>query len=746
MIPMRALLRRVQGSNEIAVFTSIKPHVHLMARDVLAIFTAGLGILRPSLRSYKRLASCFFTAFFLIFATACSDDSTRTNSGSSDGEAAKKDQRKVFISKGDLDDIVESGQIRLIAPRFDGADALPREGVSELDYQRLAERFATELGLDIKWVFVEGFDELISALNEGRGDIIITNLTVTKARSALVNFSRPIAQVSEYIVSKKSAQLDTLDKVKESNVSLAAGTSYIETAQELGVSNVEILPGATSTMDILTGIEEGQFQATILDSDVAHDLLPTFSNLKTGLELKKHRAIAWAVRKKNPMLLRSLNEFLVSHHVQESSNANVIRDWSSIKSSGRLRLLTLNNPASYFMWRGELMGFDYELLKKFTDKHDLHLAVVIKNSIPELFEAIKVGEGDVIAASITKSSEREKQGIVFSQRYLYAEEQIVGLENGPQVENIAQLSQYKIGVNPDTVFYERLRKLAGDEHQMKFVEFPGATTEELIDGLADKEYRFTIADSTLVSIEKSYHKNIAVMFSLSEKVSIAWGLRPDQQELLGLLNAFIKKEYRGLFYNVLFDKYFENERKIEQFQDGRVSSGQLSPYDKLIKKYAQKYKMDWRLITAQIYQESKFNPQAKSFAGALGLMQVMPRTARELGYKNVTKPELGIAAGLAYMQWVEERFPGELDLEERIYFTLAAYNAGTGHVRDARRLARQLGYNDKKWFDNVEIAMLKLSNPKYYKKARFGYVRGSEPVAYVREIRGRYLAYLNAEK
>lgn len=154
--------------------------------------------------------------------------------------------------------------------------------------------------------------------------------------------------------------------------------------------------------------------------------------------------------------------------------------------------------------------------------------------------------------------------------------------------------------------------------------------------------------------------------------------------------------------------------------------------------------MDWRLLVSQMYQESKFNPKAKSFAGALGLMQVMPRTAREFGFDNLQTPENGIAAGTAYMNWLEERFPGELDFQERIYFTLAAYNAGTGHVRDARRLAKQLGLDSNKWFGHVDQAMLKLSQPKYYKQSRFGYVRGSEPVTYVRNIRDRYLGYLAA--
>jgi membrane-bound lytic murein transglycosylase F len=149
------------------------------------------------------------------------------------------------------------------------------------------------------------------------------------------------------------------------------------------------------------------------------------------------------------------------------------------------------------------------------------------------------------------------------------------------------------------------------------------------------------------------------------------------------------------------------------------------------------------MVVAQMYQESRFDPRAKSWAGARGLMQVLPRTARELGIRDLEDPRSGITAGLLYLDWVWERFPSYLDPAERTWFTLAGYNAGHGHVRDARRLARQLGLDPNQWFDNVEIAMLKLSQAEYARQARHGFVRGREPVEYVRGIRERYRAYVD---
>jgi len=144
-----------------------------------------------------------------------------------------------------------------------------------------------------------------------------------------------------------------------------------------------------------------------------------------------------------------------------------------------------------------------------------------------------------------------------------------------------------------------------------------------------------------------------------------------------------------------------------------------------------------------MFQESRFDPDSKSAAGAQGLMQVLPRTADELGYKDLTQPKQSIAAGVKYLDWTRARFSDDLPVQEKLFFALAAYNAGFGHVRDAQKLATTMNLRSDKWFNHVEKAMLLLQQPKYYKKTRFGYCRGSEPVNYVREIQQRYLSYVD---
>ncbi len=221
------------------------------------------------------------------------------------------------------------------------------------------------------------------------------------------------------------------------------------------------------------------------------------------------------------------------------------------------------------------------------------------------------------------------------------------------------------------------------------------------------------------------------------------------KQLLNAINRFFKKQYRGLFYNIIYKKYFKNPHHILSHREHRYDlnvTGHLSPYDGMVKKYAKRYGFDWRLLVAQMYQESRFDPKKKSWAGALGLMQVLPRTAKEMGFTNLKDPETSIHAGVKYLDWVRGLFSSELPVTDRMWFSLASYNAGAGHVHDARRLARKKGWSENRWFGHVERAMLLLSKRKYARKARFGYVRGREPVNYVREIRDRFNAYVRLTK
>lgn len=678
----------------------------------------------------------------LLLITGCDD-------GPGPGEPPAAEDFRNYTEKGDLAKIRKRGYLRLLAPRFDGDPALPREGVPMEEYRARAEAFARSEGLTPVWVHVDRFSGLIPALRKGRGDLIVTNLTQTESREQEVDFGLPVAMVDEVLVLPADSKVTSLERLSGLSLAVPEDSSWLETARELASDHdqleIEILRESLSEEDLVAGVAEGRWQATILDSDLADILLRGRTDVKRGPVLRSDRVIAWAMRADSSNLRRRLNEYMVSHRVLASRDKAEKRDWQAIRNSGELRMITSNNPASYFLWRGDLMGFDYDLIKAFADDHDLRVRVLVRDTPGDLFQALKSGRGDVVAASLTVTEERRNRDLVFSRRYLEVTEKLIAHRKSPSVETRAQLAGKTVAVNPESSFHGTLQSLREQGIDVRIKEIPGASTEQLIQGVAEGNWPFTVADSHLAELESTFRDDIQVLLDISDQRDIAWVLRKDQPGLKQQLDAWIRANYRGLIYNITYNKYFREPKSMRVHRQHRVAPGSdVSPFDQLVRKHADEHGYDWRLITAQMFQESRFDPKAESFAGARGLMQLLPRTANEFGYSELFQPEQNIKAGLTYLDWLWERFPEQLALEERIYFTLAAYNAGHGHVRDARQLARRLGKDPNRWFGEVEEAMLLLSQPKYARQARYGYVRGSEPVQYVREIRDRYIAYLSA--
>lgn len=656
-----------------------------------------------------------------------------------------------YTETGDLDDIRDHGELRLVAPRFDQEEGLVRQGIPLQEYREQAEALAHSLGLKPRWVYANNFDQLDDMLTAGEADIIVTNYSITKRRRQSVAFCTPVALIREFLVLPEKQKGDTLADLGTITIAVPKGTAYEETAASLAKSldnvSVEVLEGNLSDEALLRGVSDGRWQATIIDGNIIKGLLRDFDNLRKGPVVNPRRKIAWAVRPDSTRLRAAVDEFLTSHNIKATLQTKARRDWPQIREAGVLRVLTSNNPASYFMWRGELMGFDYDLIREFAKQHDLRVRMIVKDSASQLFKALQAGEGDVIAASMTATKERKARGWRFSKRYLEVNEQIIGEGDAAPFKSVEELTGRTVGVAPDSAFLGTLKALRAQGINVKIRLEPGATTELLMQQVADGNLDLTMADSHLAALESTYRDDIQPLWTLKGTRNIAWGLRADEPVLLRKLNAYISHGYRGLFYNVTYQRYFKADKTIRIHEKYRVRPGkEISPYDDLVKKQALKYGFDWRMVMSQMYQESQFNPEAHSFAGARGLMQVLPRTAQQFGYSDLHDPKESVAAGVAYLNWLKDRFPRRLKPVERLYFALAAYNAGHGHVEDARRLAQRLGKDPDRWFGQVEDAMRLLARPQYARQARYGYVRGSEPVRYVREIRNRYLGYVQFTK
>ncbi|RFA29274.1 lytic transglycosylase F [Alkalilimnicola ehrlichii] len=684
-------------------------------------------------------------ALVWLLLSACSPDASDTDSSAPEPTDPLAHR---YVEKGDLPALKERGELRILVHRV-ADDYLPRAGYP-LDVERqMVRRFAREQGLDPVLIPVSDFGDLLTELLAGHGDLVAANLTVTPVRAEQVAFTLGVDQTREVVVARSGEpSIASVNGLSGRRIGVKRGTSFWEFKEAyLGaVDGLEVVPlSATLTSDeILDGLLAGDYDFALQDSNVMEVVSHYRDDVQVVLTLGEGRPLAWAVRPDNTELLNALNRFLTRERLIRTDVRAHTDDLAGIKERKVLRVITRNNAATYYLYRGELVGFEYELARRLAEQLGVRLQMVVADDHESMIPMLLEGEGDLVAAFMTRTDARAEQ-VAFSRPYHYATETVVGRADEPDMVDVEALAGRTLHVRRTSSYWDTAKALQEQGIDLALEAVPSdMETEEIMARVAEGSYDLTIADSHILQSELTWRDDLKGLLTLGEPISHGWAMRPDNPELLAAVNAFWNREYRGLHYNILYRRYFEDQSRIQQQRAGRVDladGSRLSPWDDLVRAYAERYGFDWRLIMAQMYQESRFDPDAVSWVGARGLMQVMPRTGAELGLQPLDDPEVSIHAGVKYMDWLRYRFPERLPVEEQMWFSLAAYNAGVGHVRDARRLADQKGWDPDQWFGNVEEAMLLLARPEYYRQARFGYVRGQEPVNYVRNIRDRYRAY-----
>jgi membrane-bound lytic murein transglycosylase F len=651
-----------------------------------------------------------------------------------------------YVLKGDLAEITAKGSVRFLVRR--SPDYLPRSGDPRLAELDLARAFAAKLGLRAVFVPAASLDEMIADVNEGRGDIVIGSLTITTDRSAHIAFSRPIRYVAEVVVMQAAnTSVSKPEDLAGKEITVRPSSAYAETLVALGkkVPGIKVKAAAEEedTFSLIQKVARGEEPATVADSDILDAALGFETGVHAAVTIADKDPIAWGLRKRNDNLKAALDAFLVEKTLSAHKEHVYLADLDEIKKRGVVRVLTRNASTCYFLYRGEELGFEYELAKEFAKELGVRLELTIAPSRDSLLEWLKEGKGDLVAAGLSITAERQAS-FLFSEPYNTVSELLVVAAKDKHTKSLEDLKGKRVSVRKSSSYYESLLPLK-EKYGFDIDLLPEDTeTETALRLVAEGKLTATVADSNIVELELTYTDDIRSVGPLGEPSKIAWVMRKDQPQLKATADAFHKKLYHGVFYNMTMTKYFKNSKMMRASAGDERSdkAGQLSPYDALVKKYAKEYEFDWRLVTSQMYQESHFDSAAKSWVGALGLMQVMPATAQELKIDNIVEPENGIHAGVKLLARYAKLFSSpSVKEKDRIRFAIAAYNCGPGHVIDGRRLAADLKLNPDKWFGNVEKAMLLLSKPEYAKKARYGFCRCDEPVDYVSRIQSRYDSY-----
>lgn len=437
----------------------------------------------------------------------------------------------------------------------------------------------------------------------------------------------------------------------------------------------------------------------------------------------------------------------------------VAYDLDSVLNRGTIRAIVENSSTGFFIYKGKPMGYEHDLLAFYAESRGLQLEIVVTNSLDEAFDMLDDGRGDVIAFPLTITKER-KERANFTDSHYTTRQVLVQRKpenwlqftrdelNDKLIREQTDLAGHEIYVRKSSSYTTRLENLSEEiGADILIIEIDTAETEELIRMVANNEIPITVADESVARVNAAYYPGIDVETPISFAQNIAWAVRPNAPQMLGDINLWLDSMKMQPTYNVIYNKYFKNTRKSKRLANSDYSSmggEKISPYDEIIQAAADTLNWDWRLLASQVFQESKFNSKAVSWAGAVGLMQLVPETGHRYGAKVLTDPQQNIMAGAAFLEYLDGVWSKTIkDPQERLKFVLASYNVGLGHVADARDLAIKFGKDPLVWEDNVEYYLLHKSEPEFFNDpvVNSGYCRGEEPVNYVREILNRYEQY-----
>jgi membrane-bound lytic murein transglycosylase F len=430
---------------------------------------------------------------------------------------------------------------------------------------------------------------------------------------------------------------------------------------------------------------------------------------------------------------------------REAASLVATNDWEAIRQRGALRMITQNNPFCCYIHHGRVLGFEYELVKKFAAEHHLVVAIEVAPNGNDVEEWLRQGKGDLIAANFALTPQRARAlpDLRFTYSYGGATQVAVGRLD-ETARNITELRGRKIYAREGSFCYDTLLELIDQDAPFELFPALGARSDlEMLESVAAGNYDVAVCDDTMVLLAMEGGCAIKPLFPVSRKQSWCWVVRRQNPKLAEVIMAFWEKEHKSSFYNQLVSRYFTSasfaQTIVPTFLD--KDRHRISEYDDLFRKYGLRYGFDWRLLAAQAYQESKFDLHARSHCGAQGLMQLMPETARELGFADVITPEQGIHAGVKYLSKLYRSIDGDVHQNDKLCFALASYNAGAGHVSDARQITRMKGLDPNRWYGHVEEGLRMLSRPEYATQAPFGYCRAAETLRYVDQILLHYRHY-----
>jgi membrane-bound lytic murein transglycosylase F len=432
------------------------------------------------------------------------------------------------------------------------------------------------------------------------------------------------------------------------------------------------------------------------------------------------------------------------NRIQQVLKDPYILDLQGIKERGALRAAVDNNSTSYYIYRGRRMGYEFELLRDLGKSLGVQLELVVLDDIDEAFEYLESGKVDLIAMNLDNTKGRNTRAS-FTHYLGTMSSVVVGRRPIEKAVTWQEIGSDTIYIRKGTVYPDQL-EIIRDSLHLSFTILETVDHEEnLIDQIADKKIKWTVADRNIAKANQTYYPGLDATLKVSENGTVAWAVRKNSPHLLEEINSWLG-EKKKRFIPELYARYFLSPRNNFYRANSQYSSlagNRISVFDQLIQESSREIGWDWRLLAALIYKESGFDTTAISYAGAQGLLQLMPVTLARFGVTDPSDPFQSLQGGVKYLQYLDKFWRARIpDTNERIRFILASYNIGQGHVEDAWRLTLKYGKNTQSWEDVSYFLNLK-SDPEFYRDpmVKSGFAKGHIAVNYVRDILNLFESY-----
>lgn len=446
------------------------------------------------------------------------------------------------------------------------------------------------------------------------------------------------------------------------------------------------------------------------------------------------------------LLLIFLGFACTTNHSETPKAADT--SFTKVIKNKELKAIVNFNSIDYYIDRGTPVGYQLDLLNAYCNHIQVKLTPIVRENNKKEYFSLANHEADLIVGDINPTSFR-KNMFSFTLPHSTSPLMLIRRADSSQNQPLKAGQHLAIHIPAHSSYYDYIRSWAAKNAVVADVIFDDEnSTENLIEKVALGEIDYTVSEQKVAMNNSKLFRNLDFSIVISQPLEQCWVLPKSSDSLRKSIDQWLESFLKTEDYKAIYSRYYNTtfDRQILKNRHSYMKKKTICRWDRCLRKVARKNQWDWKILAALIYQESGFQPNIIGGGGCVGLLQLMPETAKNYGITAKTPPEVQITRGAKYIKYLENFYNKKVkDKEQLSKFVLASFNAGPGHVIDAINLTAKYGKDPTRWDDNVEVFLRYKSVPKYYNDpvVKSGYYRGAYTICFVNDVWERYLHYKN---